>query len=260
MRIQTATIVDHRELYGDTFLTWFQVDGPSSVPSAGQFVMVHCSDDSEPLFARAFSYHRIRTLGGRRQAAILYTVTGAGTSWLARRSIGDSLRIYGPLGHGLILRPGARSLLLVGGGIGVAPLVDFAERMVGQGREVVLFHGARNAGQLFPASDLPEEVEYQVATEDGSAGFQGLVTDAALQHLAWADQVFACGPVPMFRSLRNAIRASGRRRLSAQVLMEENMPCGWGMCYGCAVETRHGPKLVCKDGPRFNLFDLELPS
>jgi dihydroorotate dehydrogenase electron transfer subunit len=219
--------------------------------------MVHCSDNSEPLFARAFSYHRLRTLGRRRQAAILYSVVGRGTSWLSERRPGDRLNLYGPLGHGLSLRPGARSLLLLGGGIGIAPLVDFAERMVAQGKEVVLFHGARGVEQLFPAAELPEEVEYQVATEDGSAGYKGYVTEAAVQHLAWADQVFACGPVAMFRSLRAALRASGRRKLTAQVLMEENMPCGWGMCYGCAVETRQGPKLVCKDGPRFNLFDLE---
>ena len=102
---------------------------------------------------------------------------------------------------------------------------------------------------------LPSEVEYAVATEDGSMGQPGLVTELFAEYLSWADQSLACGPTPMFRSMAEVVRRDNMRH-QVQVLMETEMACGVGICSGCAVFTRKGIRLCCKDGPRFELLDV----
>ncbi len=204
------------------------------------------------MFARAFSYHRV---DGDR-FALLYNVVGKGTRWLAQQERGTPVRMYGPLGNNYRLPAEPGNLLLVGGGVGIAPLVDLAERAVAGGHQVVAMMGARTSRQLLRPDCWPKEVEYVVVTEDGSAGPKGFVTEHLGKYQEWASKIYACGPNPMFASLANALRTNGRRQ-QPEILMEENMPCGWGMCYGCAVFTKkHGVKLCCKDGPRFNLFDI----
>jgi dihydroorotate dehydrogenase electron transfer subunit len=145
--------------------------------------------------------------------------------------------------------------MLVAGGVGVSPLVWLADEALGSGKSVTLIMGARGAGQIFPASLLPPEVEVVVMTEDGSLGKRGLATEAFAEHLEWCDEAFACGPTAMFEAMAEARRRSDARR-PVQVLMEQNMACGAGICYGCAIETRRGMRLVCKDGPKFRLEDV----
>ncbi|MBI2765234.1 MAG: dihydroorotate dehydrogenase electron transfer subunit [Chloroflexi bacterium] len=252
MNIETAMVLSTERAYEGALITWFHAPGLTANADPGQFVMVHCSaDGGDPMFARAFSYHRI---DGDR-FALLYAVVGRGTAWLAGRQRGDQVRMYGPLGNGFRLPQEAGNLLLVGGGVGIAPLVDTAERAITAGHHVVAMMGARDADHLLPASAWPKEVEYVVVTEDGSAGPAGFVTQHLGKYQEWASRIYACGPNPMFASLAEVLRFNGRRQ-SPEILMEENMPCGWGMCYGCAIFTKHGVRLCCKDGPRFNLFDV----
>jgi len=213
------------------------------------------------MFPRPMSYHRLRQRDGGSEFAILYDAIGRGTDWLARRQPGDPVFVYGPLGRGYAVRRNAQNLLLVAGGIGVAPLIWLADDAVAAGKNVTLLIGARSADGVFPAHLLPPEVEVIVTTEDGSLGQRGLVTEPFAEHLSWADQVFACGPNAMFRALAEVVRrgegAGVRRgRKPVQVLLEEVMPCGTGICYGCAVMTRKGVRLICKDGPRFELRDV----
>jgi dihydroorotate dehydrogenase electron transfer subunit len=108
------------------------------------------------------------------------------------------------------------------------------------------------AEQIFPAALLPQEVEVIVTTEDASMGRKGLATEAFIEHYEWCDQAFACGPNAMFRAMASALRTVRARR-PVQVLLEEGMGCGTGICYGCAIETKRGMKLVCKDGPMVDL-------
>ncbi len=253
MHIEEAAVISNERIYEGAYLMWLQV--PSIAASraiAGQFFMVHCgSEGTDPMFARAFSIYR----RDRDRVAILYALVGKGTNWLATRRRGDLLRAYGPLGNGIEL-PGAESnVLLVGGGVGIAPLVDTTELALAAGHSVALMMGARSAKHLLPTTEVPKEAEYVVATDDGSAGHHGLVTDHLGHYQEWASRIYACGPNPMFRSLAEVLRNNGRRQ-RPQILMEENMPCGWGMCYGCAIFTKKGVKLCCKDGPIFNLFDV----
>ena len=161
--------------------------------------------------------------------------------------------LLGPLGHGFEIGPESRNLLLVAGGMGIAPLVALAEKGIPNRFGITLLLGAPTQAQLYPPHLLPPEAKLVVATEDGSAGRKGVVTDLLVDVAAEADQIFACGPISMYRSLVSEETVKGK---SVQVSMEVRMGCGRGGCYGCALETRVGMKLVCQDGPVFELKDI----
>jgi dihydroorotate dehydrogenase electron transfer subunit len=271
-------VVSTERLYGDTCITWFE-DGDALAGAApGRFLMLRCADvmdgaatpltgaslANDPLLPRAMSYHRIREGEDGREFSILFDVVGRGTAWLAARETGDRVFGWGPLGRGYSMRTPGQNLLLIGGGIGIAPLLWLADEAVAKGKSVVLVIGARSAGGVFPAHQVPAEVEVVVTTEDGSAGRAGRATDVFPEYYAWADQVFACGPNPMFAALAELVhkldgasRGRVRRGKPVQALLEAPMGCGTGICYGCAVFDRRGePRLVCKDGPRFEIRDI----
>lgn len=257
-----APVTESTCLYGNTYVTWFAAPKLLQGAVPGQFVMLRTvapepsgAVPHDPLLPRPMSLHRLREGKDGREWSILYDVVGRGTEWLASRKPGDLVSCWGPLGHGYSVRATSQQLLLVAGGVGVAPLIWLAEQAIENGKSVTLILGGRSAGQIYPASELPPEVEVVVTTEDGSLGQRGLATEAFSQHLEWCDQAFACGPNAMFETMAKALRASHVRR-PVQVLMEEGMGCGTGICYGCAVETRRGMRLVCKDGPRFELRDI----
>lgn len=268
MRVGFARVVESARLYGDTYVTWFEGDGLARGAVPGQFLMLRCAEAADgapahdPLLPRALSYHRLRPGPSGHQFALLYEVAGRGTAWLAARRPGDLVFGWGPLGRGFSTRTAASNLLLVAGGIGVAPLVWLAEEAVARGKSVTLIDGARDAAGVFPAELLPPEVEVVVTTQDGSLGRRGLVTDVFLDYYAWADAVYACGPNAMFAALAELLRTHegggrARRRRPVQALLESPMACGTGVCYGCAVFDRRGePRLVCKDGPRFELGEV----
>ena len=248
-----ATVLSNEACYEGGYIIW--LDSPRLAATGhqpGQFVMVRCAPEGgEPMFSRAFSVHRAKE--GR--IALLYAVFGRGTDWLVTRRRGDAVPLYGPLGKGFRLPDGSGNLLLVAGGVGVAPMIDLAEVAVAKGHQVTAMMGARTATQLLPAAAWPSDVEYVVVTEDGSQGLEGRVTEHLARYVDWSSKLYACGPNAMFAALADALRQNGRRQ-TPEILMEENMPCGWGLCYGCAIFTRHGVRLCCKDGPRFNLFDV----
>ena len=255
MQHTEVRVVETAEVYPNTFVSWYEGRDLTANAVPGQFVMVQPREGLDPLIPRAFSFYRFRESGGERHFALLYSVIGEGTEIMSEHRPGDLVTMTGPLGQGFQVRHAARNLLLVGGGVGIAPLVALADDQIARGASIVLCFGARDATGVYPAELLPPEVEYAVATENGSTGHQGLVTDLFAENLTWADASFACGPVPMFRSMAEHVRQDRMQR-QVQILMETEMACGLGICYGCAVFTRRGVRLCCKDGPRFNLLDV----
>ncbi|MFI5178322.1 MAG: dihydroorotate dehydrogenase electron transfer subunit [Vicinamibacterales bacterium] len=274
MKTSWAEVVENQRVYADTWLTWFRSPEIGNGAYPGQFMMLRCSDDagkdpttynlqpitsSDPLLPRPMSFHRVRNGAHGPEWAILYDVVGRGTAWLSRRKPGDRVYGWGPLGRGYEIGHTSRNLLLVAGGIGVAPLVWLADEAIAKGLSVTMIVGARDAEHVFPSHLLPQEVEVVVTTDDGSAGRAGLVTGPFGELLEWCDQAFACGPNAMMQAMAGVARSSKTRR-SVQVLLEERMGCGTGICYGCAVHVRarggRAMKLVCKDGPRFEARDV----
>lgn len=262
MSLHTAVVRENRPLMPGVFL--LELEAPELARSGrpGQFALVRCTEGNfwDPLLRRPLALHRLVREQGR--VDLLVRVVGRGSAWLALRRPGDRLDLLGPLGQGFTLKRNTRNLLLVAGGMGIAPLVAMAEEGLRRGCAVVLALGARSREDLYPTALLPPPVEVHLATEDGTAGRSGPVTsllaDPELGLFPWADQVMACGPRPMLAEMAAVVRA-GRMRLPAgfaQVSLEERMACGVGACLGCVVPTRKGYRRVCRDGPVFDLQEV----
>ena len=241
-----AEVLSNSEVVPGMYLLWAEAPEIAGKAAPGQFVTVRCAEGLDPLLRRPISIHRI----DRHHIALLFALVGRGTEWLSRQRDGDSLDMIGPLGHGFTIMPESKRLLLVAGGVGIAPLIALAESALLKGLQVTLVLGARSASMLYP--EVPAGVTLITTTEDGSAGIKGRASDVIAEYLRGADQVFACGPLPMYQTL-----ARMKPRLppvkSFQVLLEQRMGCGIGACYGCTITTADGLKLVCKDGPVFEL-------
>ncbi len=203
MKLAFARVTEAERLYGDTYVTWFAAPELARGATPGQFVMLRCAEPTllgeappravdlpdDPLLPRAMSVHRVRPGPDGAEWSILYEVVGRGTEWLAARRPGDLVFCWGPLGHGYGVRRGAQHLLLVAGGIGVAPLVWLADETVAQGKNVTIILGGRSAEQIFPPALLPREAEVVITTDDGSLGRTGLATEAFVDHLVNWDYV-----------------------------------------------------------------------
>jgi dihydroorotate dehydrogenase electron transfer subunit len=251
-RVQVkARVKSNSGLIPGTRLVWLDAPAIAELAKPGQFVMGRCAENHDPLLRRPLSIHGIDDSGG---VALLFEVVGRGTSWLSERAPGDLVDLVGPLGNGFSVRPDAKELLLVAGGMGIAPLEFLHEMATRMGKRVTELQGAQIAALLYPRDHVPETSVVVSSTEDGSAGMKGFVTSLVDQHVTRADQVFACGPVGMYQSMA---RLECLRGKSVQVSLEERMACGVGACYGCTVKTRNGLKQVCRDGPVFELADID---
>ena len=213
--------------------------------------MVRCGKECS--LPRPFSIHRINDEG---DIALFFAVwgDGKGTNWLSRRHIGDTVNLLGPLGNGYSIQPSSHNLLLLAGGIGIAPLCFLAEKALQLGCSVKLLLGASTAAHLYPRHLLPAEAELIITTEDGTAGTEGMITDFLSDFAGWADQIFACGPTLMYHTM--AAKKQQLKGKPVQISLEVRMGCGLGVCYGCTVKTKNGLRQVCKDGPIFDLNDF----
>lgn len=253
-------VVGVETVMGDSVLvTTTAPDGLAGRLRAGRFFDILCRVDGsyDPLLRRPYSVFRADDRAGTM--TFLVRPFGRGSAWLAERPIGAALDVLGPLGNTYEISPRARNLLMVAGGVGVAPLVMLSDEAIRRGLNVTFLMGAMNADGLLSPSLLPTSVEFVAATDDGSQGHRGFVTEVAPDFVRWADQVFACGPEPMYRSLRSAIaplRLGGRP--TVQVSVERDMACGVGACLGCVVETRRGMQASCVHGPVFDLDEVIL--
>ena len=256
MRIAQATVVERRELAPDRSLLWLRAPAVSRAARPGQFVMVQVSPGLDPFLPRAFWIHRLRDGEEGEEFALLVDIAGRGSAILAGAVPGQTLQVVGPLGRGFTLAPGVRSLLLVGQGTGIAPLVWSADEETDRGRNVTLLLGADDAEHVYPSDLLRPEVEVAVATEDGSAGARGSVVGLLPEYTTWADQILLSGPDSLYGATAEALRAQFWRR-PCQVLANAPLACGTGICGSCGVATRRkGVKLICRDGPAFELRDL----
>jgi dihydroorotate dehydrogenase electron transfer subunit len=237
----------------------FRIAAPEIAAAAlpGQFVMVRCGD--ETILPRPFSIHSAS--GG--EISLLIGVVGKGTAWLSCKKQGDALDIFGPLGNGYTLAEKSSNILLVGGGLGIAPLRFLTEKAAGAGKQVTILNGARNAASLIPVMSSQGMFSKGIAavavhcfnaTEDGSEGFKGLATQLIPHYLEKIDQVFACGPVSMYKTMA---QMEVLKNKPVEVSMEIMMGCGTGVCYGCTVKMQNGSlKQVCKDGPVFMMDEV----
>jgi dihydroorotate dehydrogenase electron transfer subunit len=251
MKLVDAPVISNEEVCPGVHLMRLRAPDIAAEARPGQYVMVHCGEGPDLVLRRPLSIHRASADGS---VDFLLAAVGRGTDWLAQRRGGDVLDLLGPLGNGFSVNPGSRSLLLVAGGIGIAPLAALAEEAIAANRSVRLLIGCGTASQVYPERLLPPGIETIVATEDCSLGEGGMVTDLLPRFVPDADQLFACGPLPMYRAMREMSSLFGG--VPVQVTLETVLGCGVGACLGCSIETVNGRKLVCKDGPVFQLGEV----
>jgi dihydroorotate dehydrogenase electron transfer subunit len=243
LRQEIALVTENTEPMPQIHLMWLEAPYIASQAQPGQFVMVCCGEDT--LLRRPLSVHQAN---GNR-LALFFNVVGRGTHWLSQRQPGDKLDLLGPLGKGFSIAPGSNNLLLVAGGIGIAPLYFLAQDALRKKRSVKLLYGTADKKRL----SIPPEIKLVSATEDGSVGQRGMITETLPDYINQADQVFACGPLQMYQTMA---RMPQLRDKPVQVSLEVRMGCGLGACYGCTVKTKKGLKQVCRDGPVFDLNDI----
>ena len=250
---EICPVISNDEITPGTWLIW--LDSPEIARRAqpGQFVMVACG--KETVLRRPISIHSV----DHDTFALLYAVVGKGTEWLTHLKMGDSLDVLGLMGNGfkLIDEPsGTLSFLMIAGGIGIAPLRYLIEKVIPSCRQIILLQGAATARKLYPKELLPPEVSLTVATEDGTAGHKGLITDLIPTFATTADKIFACGPMPMLKYLAEHQKALKLDDKPVSISMEMRMACGLGICYGCTIRTSNGLKEVCRAGPVFDLNEV----
>jgi len=275
MRLVKTELVDSREILPGQWLQSFHAPHLANGSRAGQFVHVRTGDLSGMVLRRPFSINTADPITGT--ITIHFRTIGRGTEWFTHLRAGDSVDMLGPLGRPFEVDPRSRHLLLVAGGLGMAGVRSLADEALRDGRQVTLLFGAASAREVYPSSLLPDEVEYVIATDDGSVGHRGFVTELMPEYEAWADQAFACGPAPMLAALARLAAgrrerlgvarlgrkrgggkapqpgsATARRKAFLQVSMEQNMGCAVGACLGCVIMATNGaPQRVCREGPVF---------
>ncbi len=263
MKQTSAKVIENHQILESLFrpkrrsisgsrIIWLDCPEIAREARPGQFVMVRCGEDLS--LPRPFSIHQVS--GGKIALFFAVWEDGKGTNWLGQRQIGETVEIFGPLGNSFSILPASPNLLLVAGGSGIAPLYFLAQEALKRNCSITLLLGAATAAQLYPESLIPSAVKLVAATEDGTKGRQGMVTDLLPDFARRADQVFACGPMPMYRDIaaqQQKLRLKGK---PVQISLEVRMGCGRGVCYGCTVKTKSGLRQVCKDGPIFDLDDI----
>ncbi|PPD58492.1 dihydroorotate dehydrogenase electron transfer subunit [Dehalogenimonas etheniformans] len=243
-----ATVLSNDAVMPNVFQLRLQCPEIAHSGEPGQFVMIKCGDN---LLRRPISISDAN--GPSEQFSLLIAKVGKGTDWLSSVRPGDELDIIGALGNGFTIDDRTERLLLIGGGMGIAPLNFLASRATGLGKKVTLMLGARTGELLCPSSHLPQVNECVFCTEDASVGIKGRVTDCPDAYIETAEQIFACGPLPMYRALAKDHRFGGK---PMQISLEVRMACGIGLCYGCTIKTKNGQKQVCEDGPVFEMDDI----
>jgi dihydroorotate dehydrogenase electron transfer subunit len=239
-----ASLTGKRQVARGMFVIGMRAPEIAQSVRAGQFVNLGWSGG--PLLRRPFSVYQ----SDAEQIEIVLKAVGIGTAELLAMELGEKLSCLGPLGRGFALPAGARSVVLVSGGLGVAPMPLAARDAAAAGMRVIWVHGARTAAELCAETEADQVVW---ATDDGSQGAEGTAVSAAPD----ADLVLACGPNRMLAAVAD-------RWPDAQVAIETYMGCGTGVCLGCAVPLRRGGyDRACKEGPVYRAADIDwsaLPS
>ena len=224
---------------------------------AGQFLSLYLEDESR-LLPRPISICGIDKEAGTIR--MVFRIAGEGTRQISTLKAGDTIEVLGPLGNGFFDTEDQVSMV-IGGGIGIPPMLGLAKKLYAEGKKVIAVLGYRDE-KNFLAKEFEEVADVVIATEDGSVGVKGNVIDAIKAKGLTADTVYSCGPTPMLRGVKAFAAEAG---IPAQLSLEEKMACGIGACLACVCKTKekdHHSNVnnarICKDGPVFYAQDIEL--
>ena len=252
---EVCKILKQDKIAGDIFSCWLASKQIAKEAVPGQFVSLYCADKSR-LLPRPISICEIDKENGAIR--LVYRIAGAGTSEFAKLGAGDTIDVLGPLGKGFPLeQANGKKVFLIGGGIGIPPMLEVAKQLDG---EVTAIWGYRDETYLL--DDLKARAKVIIATEDGSIGTKGNVIDAIADNNLTADVIFACGPTPMLKAIKEYALDNN---IECYISMEERMACGIGACLACVCQSKDtdhhsnvNNKRICKDGPVFLATEVEL--
>lgn len=252
MKNELCTVIAQKEIAPNIFELILEGELVSRMNEPGQFVHVKVANGIDPLLRRPLSLANIDK--EQNQFTLIYRKQGRGTSILAKNRWGDKVEILGPLGHGFPIEEVQKgeTALLVGGGIGVPPLYELSKRLRNKGVKVIHVLGFQTREAVFYEESFGKLGETFIATEDGTHGEKGFVTDVIKTRGLVFDCLYSCGPTPMLKALKNSYGEKNKVYLS----LEERMACGIGACFACVCHTSEDPdgssyKKVCSDGPVF---------
>lgn len=234
---------------GSTYFR-LKLKSPSALPDIipGQFVQALVDGSKTTFLRRPFSIHDI---GGDDTLSLLINKVGDGSRALSRLKPGDRLNLMLPLGNGFSLPAAGSRTLLIGGGVGIAPMLLLG-RKLSRDCEVSFLFGFRSKSYIIDLGEMERLGTVCLTTEDGSAGEKGFVTGHSVLNGSF-DKIYACGPEPMMKAVAALAREKG---ISCEVSLENKMACGLGACLCCVTKTKEGHKCVCTDGPVFDINDL----
>ncbi|MCK8827757.1 dihydroorotate dehydrogenase electron transfer subunit [Natroniella acetigena] len=254
-------IIDQQKIGPGYFKLVIKVPEIVAQAKIGQFVHIKwVAEDSgaDPLLRRPISLNRINPAEGTM--TLVYRVVGRGTKVLSKLTAGDKLDIMGPLGTGFSISEDTNRVLVIGGGVGIAPLYPLVNELVKQNKEVILLLGAESAEEVIDLSSFEEfDLELKVATMDGSLGREGFVTDYLAELEQEIDYIYTCGPMPMMKVIRDWAIDSN---VAGQASLEERMGCGTGACLSCVCQVKIDGKdgwtykKACTAGPVFPLREV----
>lgn len=248
---EQAVIIRQEEISNGIFSMWLKTEQIAEKAKPGQFISLYCHDGSRML-PRPISICEIDKKD--KALRIVYRVAGKGTEEFSGMSTGDSIDIVGPLGNGFPLKE--KKAFLIGGGIGIPPMVELAKQLNCE-KQMVL--GYRDT--MFLQEEFKGLGSMYVATEDGSYGTEGNVLDAIRENGMDAEIIYACGPTPMLKAIKEYAMANG---IECWLSLEEKMACGIGACLACVCKSKEkdshthvNNKRVCKEGPVFRAEEVE---
>lgn len=248
-KIIDFTVQENRHLNTDTFLLILH---SSELPEikAGQFVNVKVEDSPSTFLRRPISVHDVDAQKGLLY--LLIKIAGNGTAKLSTLQAGDKLNIILPLGN-WFTQPESGRCLLVGGGVGIAPLLHLSKELRTKGLDTVVLIGTRTVRDIVLKEEFEKYGKVYYTTEDGSFGDKGYPTQHSIlkEHF---DHIFCCGPSPMMKAVAQYAYVN---HINCEVSLENMMACGIGACLCCVNDTKEGHKCVCTDGPVFNINDLK---
>ena len=238
-------LIDSQSLIGpDTYSLQLKAPHIASYATPGQFVMVYLNK-GELLLPRPISLCDVDIDTGIIH--LVYVVVGKGTHVMSQWQAGETVRVMGPLGNGFVVA-GQQTVALVGGGMGVPPLLYLLKQLAERGIKADAYLGFRQESTL-PDLFAPLATNLHIATDDGSMGQQGTVMDLLTENAKTYDTIYSCGPIPMLKSLAAYAKTAN---IPCQVALEERMACGIGACKSCVVRILVGYSLCCMYGPVFD--------
>ena len=255
---ENAVVHSQEQLADGIYSMWINTEAAKDA-KPGQFISMYTKDATK-LLPRPISICEIDKENGRLR--VVYRVTGpkTGTEEFSKLKAGDIIPVIGPLGNGFPYEKAeGKKVFLMGGGIGVPPILELAKQMDCEKKQIVV--GYRDA-QTFLKEEFEQNGELYISTEDGSVGTKGNVMDAIRENALEADMIYACGPTPMLRAIKQYAEENG---IECYISLEERMACGIGACLACICKSKEkdahsnvNNKRICKDGPVFLSTEVEI--